>query len=258
MMKKQALGALIAAGLGLLLFLVPTLLFKSTINNLWVLIGISIFASGFSAFLSLRVSSLLDRFKHGWDFGSARDAHQKLASLVPRNSHFKEIVIAAYTANSAYRLMEVFDKMNCSVDRLRILLRNPVPLACGEGKEGKIPNDRTQIDNRLSQMRAHLLGDIYKRRLGLKRVDRPEVKFFDGEPVLRGMALNGKMGFFSIYTRRRDQETIDYSATSSATLRLSTDGGYEEKILRDFLEWFDLVWEYGSITHPEEVLDKLL
>jgi len=258
MIKKQAFGALTAAGLGLLLVLVPTLLFKSTINNLWVLIGISIFASGFSAFLSLRVSVLFDRFKHGWDFGGARDAHQKLASLVPQNANFKEIVIAAYTANSAYRLMEVFDKMNCSVDRMRILLRSPVSLACGEGKEGKIPNHKTQIDNRLSQMRAHLLGDIKKRRLGWKKVDRLEIRFFDGEPVLRGMVIDGKKGFFSIYTRRRDQETVDYSATNSATLRLSTDGGYEEKILTDFLEWFDLVWEYGSLTYAEDVLDKIL
>jgi len=258
MMKKQAFGFLIAAGLGLILVLIPTLIFKSSLNTLWVLIGISIFASGFAAFLSYGIVFFSDRIKHGWNFGSARDAHQKLASLLPQHAKFKEIIISAYTANSAYRIMEVFDKKNCDVDRLRVLLKNPVSLASGEGKEGVIPNDKTQIDDRLSQMRAHLLGDIYKKRLGLKRVDQLEIKFYDGDPVLRGMVIDGVNGFFSIYTMRKGSEAVDYSATQSAALRLSMDGGYEENILVDFMNWFNLVWEHGSKTLKEDILNKIL
>jgi hypothetical protein len=256
-MKKQAFAALTAAVLGLILVLFLTLVLKVS-NNLWVLIGISIFVSGFSALLGIWISSFFPGDKHAWDFGSARDAHEKLASLVPPNTRIKEIIFVAYTANSAYRLMEVFDKKNCKVDRLRMLLRNPISLALGEGKKGSIPNDKTQIENRLSQMRAHLLGDILKKRLGMQQVHQLEVKFFDGDPVLRGMVIDGKKGFFSIYTKRGDPGIIDYSATNSATLRLSTDGGYEEKILTDFLDWFNLVWEYGSKTITEDVLDKML
>jgi hypothetical protein len=258
MMKKQAFGFLTAAGLGLILVLFPTLIFKSSLNNLWVLIGISIFASGFAAFLSYGIVFFSNRIKHGWNFGSAREAHRKLASLFPINKKFNEIIIVAYTSNSAYRMLELFDERNCFVERLRVLLRSPVSLMSGEGKEGAIPNNKTQINNRLSQMGAHLLGDIIRRRLGMDRVHKLEIKFYDSEPVLRGMVIDGKKGFFSIFTKRKDSKAIDYSATNSATLRLSGDGGYEEKILVDFIEWFNLVWEYGSKTYDEEVLDKML
>lgn len=259
-MKKQAFVASIAVILGLILVPFFTLVLKvlKVSNNLWVLIGISIFASGFFVLLGIWISPYFSRIKPGWDFGSARDAHEKLASLIPPNTKIKEIIFVAYTANSAYRLMEVFDKKNCKVDHLRMLLRNPISLASGEGKKGTVPNDKTQIDNRLSQMRAHLLGDVLKKRLGMDRVPQLEVKFLDGEPVLRGMVIDGKKGFFSIYTKRGDPGIIDYSATKSATLRLSTDGGYEEKILTDFMDWFNLVWEYGSKTIADDVLDKML
>ncbi|MCP4152521.1 MAG: hypothetical protein GY757_32595, partial [bacterium] len=225
---------------------------------LWVLIGVSVFVSFFSVFLSYGIMFFFGRRTQDWDFGSTRDAHQKLASIISRDEAIKEMIIVAYTSNSAYRMLELFDKKNCKVDRLKILLRNPVTLLSGEGKEGAIPNDASQINNRLSQMRAHLLGDISRKRLGIERVKKLEIKFYDGEPVLRGMVIDGNKGFFSIYTSHKDLDTIDYSATGSATLRLSTDGGYEEKILTDFVTWFNLVWEYGGKRFDESTLEKLL
>ncbi len=258
MMNKQAFGALIAALLGLVLVFVFTQVVKTASDNVWYLIGISFFASSLSAFLSVWLSTFWDRIKHGWDFGSAREAHRKLVSLVPQNGRFKEIVIAAYTSNSAHRMLELFDERNCFVEKLRILLRSPVALVSGEGKEGAIPNDKVQINNRLSQMSAHLLGDIMRRRLGMERVHKLEIRFYNNEPVLRGMVIDGKKGFFSIFTKRGDAKTIDYSATRSATLRLSKDGGYEGKILADFMNWFNLVWEHGSIAYDEKVIDNIL
>jgi hypothetical protein len=257
-MKKQVLCALTAALLGLISVIVLSLVFQSAVNNLWVLIGISVFVSCFSAFLSLWGSPFFSRFKQGWDFGNPRDVHQKLAALIPENKKLNEIIFVAYTANSAYRLMEIFEKRNCNVERLRILLRSPVALASSEGKAGSIPNAKVQIDHRLSQMRTHLLGDILKKHLGMQRVHRLEVKFFEGEPVLRGMVIDGKKGFFSIYTKRQTPGIIDYSANNSAALRISDDRGYEGKILSDFLDWFNLVWEYGSKTITDDVLDKIL
>lgn len=258
MMNKQALAALIAAILGLILVLALTLVFNIKANSVWRLIAVSLFASGLSAFLSCWLSGFLDRIKHGWNFGSARDAHRKLASLLPRNNKFNEIIITAYTANSAYRMLELFDERNCFVERLRILLRNPVALVSGEGKEGAIPSDKAQINNRISQMSAHLLGDILRRRLGMERVHKLEIRFYNNEPVLRGMVIDGKKGFFSIFTKRRDTKAIDYSATNSATLRLSADGGYEGKILKDFMNWFNLVWEHGSETFDEKTIENIL
>jgi hypothetical protein len=257
-MKRQAVGFLLAAVLGLVLVLVLTQVFKAALSNLWVLIGISLFASGFSAFCSYGIVFFSDRFKHGWDFGRARDAHRKLASIVPKNTNFKEIIIVAYTANSAYRMLEVFQKKNCHVERLRMLLRSPISFLKSEDKKGMIPHENIQIDHRLIQMRAHLLGDIKRKRMGMGRVDKLEIKFYHSEPVLRGMVIDKKMGFFSIYTRVRDLDAVDYSATHSAALRLSKDGGYEEKILVDFIDWFNLVWEHGSVALEKDILDVLL
>lgn len=201
---------------------------------------------------------MAESLTHEWNFGSAGDAHQKLAAMAPKNKKFAEILIIAYTSNSAHRMLELFDKMNCDVERLRVLLRNPASLSSGKGEKGAIPNDKVQITFRLSQMRAHLLGDIFRRRRGMKRVHELEIKFYDGEPVLRGMVIDGKTGFFSIYTADTDSDAVDYSATNSAALRLSSDGGYEGKILADFVNWFNLVWEYGSKTFTKDDLDEII
>ncbi|MCP4156055.1 MAG: hypothetical protein GY757_50510, partial [bacterium] len=138
MIKEQEYKALISATLGLIVVLISSLSF--ILDNLWVLIGVSVFVSFFSVFLSYGIMFFFGRRTQDWDFGSTRDAHQKLASIISRDEAIKEMIIVAYTSNSAYRMLELFDKKNCKVDRLKILLRNPVTLLSGEGKEGAIPN----------------------------------------------------------------------------------------------------------------------
>lgn len=262
MRNKQALASLMAVLLGLLLVLVSTQLFEAGSGSLWVMIGIALFAAGASAFFSVLLWSYFARKKPGWDLGNTRDAHLKLESIVPSNATFNDIAIVAYTANSAYRLLEFLERKNCYAKRLRVLLKSPVSLLNGrkDGKpvEGKIPNHQSQMDTRLNQMSAHLSGDLLRKQQGVKRVEKPEIKLYTGDPVLRGIVIDGKMGFFSIYTAHKSHpEIIDYSATGSATLRLSMDGGYEEKLLADFVKWFGLVWEHGSHPPREEDLNLI-
>lgn len=260
-MKKQMIGYIISyimsaiAGIILVVSNIPQ-------NIILAAVGGVIFLAAVIGMIHCHLAPQSLKSKDIEKKGFNREAHLELEPFIRNKKQVEEIIIIAYTANGAYHALDIFKKHRCHVKETRILLRNPLDIKAGEGDPCAIPNTPAQVKIRLKQMEVHLLDHILNINLedGIF-LNRPKVRFYNGVPVLRGIIIDGEQGLFSIYTERENsQQNVDFSATSSVTTNkvviLSRNGGSEERIMIDFIRWFNLVWEHGSNSYSEEELRR--
>lgn len=252
-----------ALGAGVCGFIVLTVVWISGLGKLNVVetIGAGLVTASVSALLATYVGPLVMKWlRPDWDFQSINKAPQYLARLLPGGKRIREVIVVAYSAEIAQHLLQPLADKNCSVDHLKLLIRDPRRLVKDIDEAGSIPRRPDRVSYRLKEISVAVCSNLLAGRRGAEAVKGiRECRLYAGQPVLRVVVIDREIGYFSIYSQRQPRiEGVDWSATDSHVLRLSKNGGYEERLLTDVLKWFDTIWEDGSVRTEVEGLKGTL
>lgn len=256
-MQTKEVSAVIAGLLGLAFMIISLLLSPGA--NMLTDIGKALLVSGLASLIALTVApKIVSIIKPKWYFGDINEAPQHLLKLLNGKQQVDEIIVVAYCAVVAQSLTKPFEDKGIKIRNLKMLLRNPEFIINGSNKPGEIPNSPGRIRGRLNDM-AVALGNILDKHLGMNVVENLHIKLYSSQPMLRCVIVNGEYGFVSFYSlRHTTSDEVDWSGRHNKVLRLSKDNGYEEELLKNILNWFDVVWEHGSVLiKPEELLNKI-
>ena len=256
-MQTKGISAVIAGLFGLALMVISFFLLPAA--NLLADIGRALLVSAFASLIALTIAPrLVAIVKPKWYFGDINEAPKHLLKLINDKTQIDEMIVVAYCAVVAQSLTKPFADKGIKIKHLKMMLRNPESIMTSINKPDEMPNSPGRIRGRLNDM-AVALGNIMDKHLGMNVVEKLHIRLYSSQPVLRCVIVNREYGFVSFYSLRESaNDEIDWSGRNNKVLRLSRDSGYEEELLKNILNWVDVMWEHGNIPiEPKELREKI-